>query len=106
MSMNCPKCNFNPGQLDIYRFLDLDEHHKERKRWQENPEHRKTLEFYAWFISAFAGARVLDVGSGPGTVGVPLSRLANVSSVVCFDSNPQVRTTLSTMKAKEDLSKI
>jgi SAM-dependent methyltransferase len=104
--LKCPKCNFDTSQLDIYQILELPETHPERKRWQQNPEHRRTLEFYAWFITPYSNAKLLDVGSGPGTVAVPISRLANVSQVICFDIDEQARQTLRGIKEKEGLDKI
>lgn len=104
--MYCPKCDFDTSQLDIYQILELPEKHPERKRWQQNPEHRRTLEFYAWFISPFQNAKLLDIGSGPGTVAIPLSRLSNVSQIVCFDCDEEARQTLREIKEKEGLEKI
>ncbi len=104
--MNCSKCEFDTSKLDIYQILELPESHPERKRWQQNPEHRKTLEFYAWFTSPFKNAKLLDIGSGPGTVAVPLSRLANVSQVICFDSDGEAQQSLKDIKEREGLQKI
>jgi ubiquinone/menaquinone biosynthesis C-methylase UbiE len=104
--MRCAKCGHNTRTLDVYGMVDLADKHPERKRWQDNPEHRKTLEFYAWFIEAFDNARLLDVGAGPGTVAVPLSRLNNVQEVICFERDPEARHTLQEVINREENRKI
>lgn len=104
--MYCPKCGYEPGRLDIFGMLELAEEFKERDRWQKDPEHRKTLEFYAWFISGFENARVLDVGAGPGTVAVPLSLLENVSEIVCFDQDTTTLEELERVARKLGSSRI
>jgi SAM-dependent methyltransferase len=102
----CPQCQFTPGELDIFKILNLPEGYPERMRWQNDREHRRTLEFYAWHICAYAQARVLDVGAGPGTVAIPLSRLDNVAEVVCFDVDEEAQGTLCAIKQQENLTKL
>ena len=104
--MQCAKCRYDTSNLDVYGMVDLAERHPERERWQQNPEHRKTLEFYAWFISSFDSVRLLDVGAGPGTVAVPLSRLKTVVEVICVDCDPAAQKTLQEAKDRERLAKI
>ena len=104
--MQCPKCGFTAHDLDIYRMVELPETFGDRVRWQKDEEHRRTLEFYAWFLSAFEDARVLDLGAGPGTVAVPLSRLDNVEEVVCLDKDEEARRFLESAKADLGASKI
>src|SRR5689334_17924186 len=104
--MQCAKCRYDTSNLDVYGMVDLTERHPERERWQKNPEHRKTLEFYAWFISSFDRVRLLDVGAGPGTVAIPLSRLSSVVEVICVDRDPAAQETLREVKNREQLHKI
>jgi predicted RNA methylase len=104
--MYCSKCEFDTNKLDIYQMLELPEAHPERMRWQQDPEHRKALEFYAWFTVPFNNAKVLDIGSGPGSIAVPLSRLTNVSEVVCFDCDEAAQQSLKDIREKERLQKI
>ncbi|MBS1770600.1 MAG: class I SAM-dependent methyltransferase [Acidobacteria bacterium] len=104
--MQCPRCEFDTSKLDIYQILELPESHPERKLWQQNPEHRKTLEFYGWFTEPFENARLLVFGSGPASLAVPLSRLTNVSQVICFDRDEEARRSLEDIKVSEGLGKI
>jgi SAM-dependent methyltransferase len=104
--MRCPKCDFSAESLDIYGIIDLSEDHPERIRWQNNPEHRKTLEFYAWFICGKPDVRILDLGAGPGTVAVPLARLDNVAEVVCMENDPEAITSLKATIDKEGIGNI
>ncbi len=86
--LTCPRCSFTAADLDVCRPVrsdNLSDRYPKRYRWQMNPEHSLTLEFYTWFIAAFTNARVLDIGSGPGTVAVPIARLKGVRKVVCYD---------------------
>lgn len=104
--LTCPKCQFTTAELDIFRMLDLSDDHPERKRWQKSPEHRRTLEFYAWFLSGTPRSRILDIGSGPGTVAIPLSRLPNVDEVLCADRDTKALETLERLAAREETAKI
>jgi SAM-dependent methyltransferase len=104
--MRCPKCSFDPSDLDIFEPVGIDENYPERLRWQRDPEHRKTLEFYAWFIASQRDARVLDLGSGPATVAIPISRMDNVSTVVCFERDPCTVADLRKLIRSKDLQKL
>ncbi len=104
--LTCPKCGFDTAGLDIFRMLDLSDDHPERKRWMKSPEHRRTLEFYAWFLASAATSRILDIGSGPGTVAVPLSRLPNVAEVVCVDRDAKALETLARLASREGHGKV
>jgi SAM-dependent methyltransferase len=103
--MNCPKCGFN---TDLVRTFQLSEQgpFPERGRFTKDPEHRHTLQFYAWFLSSLSRSRVLDLGSGPGTVAVPLCWLADVAEVVCFDVDETVRKALLETKGEKGLAKL
>ena len=103
--MDCPQCGFN---ADLVKTFQLSERgpFPERGRFARDPEHQKTLQFYAWFLSRLSHARILDLGSGPGTVAVPLCWLENVEGVACFDADAFARKALLETKAEKGLEKL
>lgn len=63
------------------------EGYEERDRWQEEDGHQRTIAFYSWCIQGFTDTKLLDLGSGPGTVALPLSELPHVAEIVCYDAD-------------------
>ena len=82
-----PACPWVLLQQDARRGVEIPVGFSERNRWQKQDEHHRTLAFYAWLMEDFLEARVLDLGSGPGTVSLPLAQLQSVATVVCYDSD-------------------
>lgn len=57
----------------------------ESERWEKDPEHLRTIEFYSTHIERYPAARVLDVGAGSGKVTIRIAMLAGVSRVLAHD---------------------
>jgi SAM-dependent methyltransferase len=102
----CPKCEYQPAIHESFKKVPLPSDFPSRDHWQNDPEHLNTLEFYAWFLTFLREGRVLDLGSGPGTVAIPLHRLDSVAELVCFDVDPAARRALVDLKTKLELPKL
>lgn len=103
--MRCPGCGFPANSVQIFQLSDGDLF-PERRRWTRDPQHLETLGFYSWFLAPLKCARVLDLGSGPGTVAIPLTWLENVAAVVCFDVDLNARSSLLKDKATLGITKL
>ncbi len=60
-------------------------HQTESERWEKDPEHQKTIDFYAQFIDSYPTCKVLDLGAGAGKVAIRIGLLNNVESLIAYD---------------------
>jgi SAM-dependent methyltransferase len=77
------------------KHIRLPQQFAERARWQATKEHSDTLDFYYAEIAKYDSAEVVDLGSGPGTVAIPMCDWPNVKRVVCVERDSSSRRFLT-----------
>jgi SAM-dependent methyltransferase len=86
-------------------------HQSEADRWEQDPEHQRTIAFYRSHIQAHPDASVLDLGAGAGKVSIHLTLVANVASVIAYDMSlgamrPLIESARQRIKKTPQLEKI
>ena len=64
---------------------ETSSHQTESERWEKDPEHQKTIEFYSQYIKSYPEANVLDLGGGAGKVAIRIAHFDNVKFLIAYD---------------------
>lgn len=73
------------GHLSRDAVRESGSQHSESERWEADPEHLRTVEFYRQCIGDRTNCHVLDLGAGAGKIAIRLAGFDNVTSIVAYD---------------------